>query len=328
MSVRLAVLGLLAFLARVLTAAAASAQAPPAPPLAIGILLSGTSDRASIDVLLKALSERGYLEGRNIRVHERFARNQVDQLPVLAAELESLDVKLIVTTGTTAVRSILEVTTRVSIVMAGAGDPVATGVAGSLSHPGGRATGLSIMGEEMIGKRLALLREILPEARLFAGLFNPANPGNTVWKRAMETAARSLGVGFRSFDVETVDQLGPMFEQIAALKPDGLVLIEDPLFHSHPSRVAELALEYRLPTVVGDIANARAGALVAYAVDRADLWRRAAFYVDRILRGVPTGELPIEQPTRFNLVLNLKTANALGLTLPATLLARADEVIE
>lgn len=133
MSVRLAVLGLLAFLARVLTAAAASAQAPPAPPLAIGILLSGTSDRASIDVLLKALSERGYLEGRNIRVHERFARNQVDQLPVLAAELESLDVKLIVTTGTTAVRSILEVTNRVSIVMAGAGDPVATGVAGSLS---------------------------------------------------------------------------------------------------------------------------------------------------------------------------------------------------
>ena len=243
MSVRLAVLGLLAFLARVLTAAAASAQAPPAPPLAIGILLSGTSDRASIDVLLKALSERGYLEGRNIRVHERFARNQVDQLPVLAAELESLDVKLIVTTGTTAVRSILEVTNRVSIVMAGAGDPVATGVAGSLSHPGGRATGLSIMGEEMIGKRLALLREILPEARLFAGLFNPANPGNTVWKRAMETAARSLGVGFRSFDVETVDQLGPMFEQIAALKPDGLVLIEDPMFHSHPSRVAELALD-------------------------------------------------------------------------------------
>ena len=139
MSVRLAVLGLLAFLARVLTAAAASAQAPPAPPLAIGILLSGTSDRASIDVLLKALSERGYLEGRNIRVHERFAGNQPDQVPVLAAELESLDVKLIVTTGTTAVRSILEVTTRVSIVMAGAGDPVATGVAGSLSHPGGRA---------------------------------------------------------------------------------------------------------------------------------------------------------------------------------------------
>ena len=121
MSVRLAVLGLLAFLARVLTAAAASAQAPPAPPLAIGILLSGTSDRASIDVLLKALSERGYLEGRNIRVHERFARNQVEQLPVLAGELESLDVKLIVTTGTTAVRSILEVTNRVSIVMAGAG---------------------------------------------------------------------------------------------------------------------------------------------------------------------------------------------------------------
>jgi putative ABC transport system substrate-binding protein len=119
-----------------------------------------------------------------------------------------------------------------------------------------------------------------------------------------------------------------MFEQIAALKPDGLVLIEDPLFHSHPDRVAELALEHRLPTVVGDITNARAGALLAYAVDRADMWRRAAFYVDRILRGVLAAELPIEQPTRFNLVLNLKTAKALGLTVPPALLARADEVIE
>jgi putative ABC transport system substrate-binding protein len=291
MSARFVVLGLLPFLAGVLAAAAASAQAPPAPAPAIGILLSGTGDRAFIDVLHKALSERGYLEGRNIRVHERFAANRVDQLPVLAAELESLDVKVIVTTGTTAVRSILAAT-RVPIVIAGAGDPVATGVAQSLSHPGGRATGLSIMGEEMIGKRLALLREILPEAQLFAGLFNPANPGNTVWKQAMETAAGSLGVQFRSFDVETGDQLGPMFEQVAALKPDGLVLIEDPLFHSHPDRVAELALEHRLPTVVGDIANARAGALLAYAVDRADMWRRAAFYVDRILRGVPAAELP------------------------------------
>ncbi len=324
MSARLAVLGLLAFLAPVL----ASAQAPPAPPPSIGILLSGTADRTFIDVLHKAMGERGYLEGRNIRVHERFAGNQPDQVPVLAAELESLDVKVIVTAGTTAVRSILAATTRVPIVMAGAGDPVATGVAQSLSRPAGRATGLSIMGEEVIGKRLALLREILPEARLFVGIFNPANPGNTVWKRAMETAAGSLGVRFRSFDVETVDQLSPIFEQVAELKPDGLVLIEDPLFHSHPNRVAELALQHRLPTIVGDIANVRAGALVAYAIDRADLWRRAAFYVDRILRGVPTGELPIEQPTRFNLVLNLKTARALGLTLPTTLLAGADEVIE
>jgi ABC-type uncharacterized transport system substrate-binding protein len=310
-------------------AAPLASEAQQAAKATIGILdLGSAAGMRRWDALREGLRDLGHVEGQTLAIEYRFAQDQTSRLPALVAELIALKVKVIVTSGTTSIRAVKDATNTIPIVIAAGADPVEQGFARSLARPGGNITGLSILGGDMVQKRLELLRQVVPQAKVAAFLLQGANPGNPVFVRAANAAARSLGLVVHVVEVRAVTEFEAAFAEMGRARAEALLVIEDPSFLAHAKELAGLALNRRLPTLMGTRLYVQAGALMAYGVVNEALFRRAAVYVDRILKGANPAEMPIEQPTKFDLVINLKTAKALGLTIPPSLLARADQIIE
>src|SRR5262245_3566938 len=299
------------------------------PPI-VGFLAPGTeqASQPAAEAFRSGLSALGYVEGQNIRILYRFAEGRAERVSDLTTELVSRGVKVIVTAGTTAIRAAHNAAPTTPIVSSGSADPVAMGWAQSLARPGGMITGMSIMGSELLVKRLDLLRQVRPQATVFAYLLNAANPGNPIFISEVKDAADQMGVKVHVFEVKEIAELVGAFRRMTSLGAQGLLIIEDPLFSSNASTIGELALQHQIPLVSGNRDLPAAGGLLAYAFNYIALVKRSTSYVDRILKGETPGDLPIEQATEFMLIINLKTAKALGLTMPPTLLSRADEVIE
>jgi ABC-type uncharacterized transport system substrate-binding protein len=308
---------------------AAGAEQPGKVPR-IGFLSAVTLGSSPVlDAFRQGLRELGWVEGQNIVVDYRLT-DRADRLPDLAGELVQLKVDIIVAEATQGVAAAKNATTTIPIVMiSGSADPVGLGFVASLARPGGNVTGLSYsVGPEIVGKELALLKEIVPKVRRVATLSNPANPVQPLLMREVNGAARSLGVQLQHLEVRGPDEFEGAFAAMANKQVGALLVVADTVFIFHRTRLADLAARSRLPAAYGVRANVEAGGLMSYGPSVRDLFRRSATFVDRILKGAKPGDLPVEQPTKFELVINLKTAKALGLTIPPSLLQRADQVIE
>jgi len=306
---------------------AASAQ-QAGRPYTIGLL---SADLAPADVsspFPDALRKLGWIEGKNVFFEHRYAENRLERLPEFAAELVHRNVDVIVTFGTLAPLAAKRATTTIPIVMTAAGDPVGSGLVLSLARPGGNVTGMSLMTPDLGGKRLELLKEVLPRLAQVAVLWNAANPYPALVFKETQAAGRILGIEVQSLEVRGPDDFDGAFETARRKRPDALITVEDPLTSSHRKLIADFAAGHRLPALHGLREYVAAGGLMSYGAHLADLHRRAAGYVDKILKGAKPAELPVQQPTKFEFVINLKAAKALGLEIPPTLLARADEVIE
>jgi putative ABC transport system substrate-binding protein len=294
----------------------------------VGRFNAGSATDPLNEVLTEALRELGWVEGENVVYERRYAENRVERLPEMAADLVRLNVDVIVAGGTLAPLAAKRATSTIPIVMASGGDALGTGLVASLARPGGNVTGMSMMAPDLAGKRLELLRDILPRLARIAVLWDSANPYTTIGFKETEVAAHTLGVEVQSLEVRSPDDFGRAFEAAQQQHPDALVTVDDPLTLNHLKLIIDFTAGQRLPSVHVAREFAAAGGLVSYGTNIADVIRRAAGYVDKILRGAKPADLPVEQPTKFELVINLKTAKALGITVPPLLLARADEVIE
>jgi putative ABC transport system substrate-binding protein len=298
----------------------------------IGFLSPGSPPDSRMQHVLEAfrrgMGELGYVEGQNITIESRWAEGKYDRLPGLAAELVLLKVDVIVASAVPAIRAAKEATSTIPIVMAIVVDPVVTGLVASFARPGGNITGLSNMAPELVGKQLEMLKEVVPTASRVAVLWNPANPGNVPQMRAAEVAARTMGVRLQPVEVRNPGELDSAFAAMTKQRAGALIVLADSMFSEHRTRIADLAAKSRLASVYGLPEFAEAGGLMAYSANRSDLFRRAAIYVDKILRGAKPADLPVERPNKFEMVINLKTAKALGVKIPQSLLIRADEVIE
>ena len=319
----------LLLIAAALGAVVAEAQ-QPAKVWRIGVLVSTSpSLTASRDEALRqGLRELGYVEGHNIIMEYRYAEGKLDRLPNLAADLVRLKVDVIVTGGTRVTAAAKQATSTIPIVVGGAGDLVRAGLIGSLSSPGGNVTGVSRLSPDFIGKRLELLKEAIPKPIRVAALLNPDNPGYGPSLREIEVAARALGITLQSLAVRSPNDFESAFGAAAKGRADALFVMADALFNSYLTRIVELAAKNRLPAMYDRSDFVEAGGLMSYGVNLADLSRRAAYYVDQILKGAKPADLPVEQPTKFELVINLKAAKQIGLTIPPEVLARADKVIK
>jgi putative ABC transport system substrate-binding protein len=308
--------------------AAVAQQAGKVPR--IGYLGTRTLPDFGVDAFRQGLRELGWIEGQNIVVDYRLAEGQLDRLPDLAAELVRLKVDIIVAQATPGAAAAKKATDTIPIVMVPVGDPVGLGLIASLARPGGNVTGLSysVGGLEIIGKQLELLKETLPKIRRVAILLNPANPTRPVAMRDVEVAARSLALQLQFVEARHPDEFDSAFGAMGKARTGGLVVMADTMFVLHRTRLADLAARRRLPTAYGWREHVEAGGLMSYGPSLSDLFRRSATFIDRILKGAHPGDLPVEQPTKFELVINAKTAKALGLTIAQSLLARADQVIQ
>jgi len=296
----------------------------------IGMLetLSARANADNFDAFRKALNGLGYVEGRNLEIKYLSADGQAERFPELAAELVAAKVDVIVTRGTPAVRAAKTASVTIPVVMAASGEPVTSGVVASLARPGANVTGLSAFTNELIPKRVELLTEILPAIKRIAFLQNMENPvSQTQWEE-LKAAAHSAHLEPLILDVRNSKELAPAFEVAVTQKVDALLVGNDSVTQANRRQIVELAANHRLPAMYAAREFVDAGGLIVYAVSYADLYRRAAIYVDKIFKGSKPDELPVEQPEKFELVISLKTAKALGLTVPPSLLARADEVIE
>ena len=280
-----------------------------------------------IEAFRQGLRELGYVDGRNIVIEYRSAEGKVDRLPALAAELAGLAVNVIVTGGATVTRAAKEATTTIPIVMAQDPDPVGNGFVASLARPGGNITGLSSLTADLSGKRLELLKEILPKLSRLAVFETSTNIGNARQLRETELAAGAFGVKFQRIDVNGPNDIDIAFKSAMKGRADAGLVLTSAVTDSHQTEIAKLAVKSRLPVIYARAEAVEAGGLVSYGVGIADLCRRAATYVDKILKGAKPADLPVEQPTKFELVINLKTAKQIGVTIPANVLASADRVI-
>jgi ABC-type uncharacterized transport system substrate-binding protein len=320
-------IGLLVTLVLGLLVAPLAAEAqPPAKVARIGYLAQ-IARPPLIEAFRQELREFGYREGQNLAIEFRDAEGQPDRLPALAAELVQLHVDVLVAFPTNAVRAAKHATTVIPIVIAGADDPVRTGLVASLARPGGNITGVSNFGPDLSGKRLELLKEAVPALSRIAVLWNAADSGMTLRFEQMQVAALALGGTVYPLGVHNATQVDSALTAMTQERPDALFVVTDVLTARHNGRIVEFAAKNQLPTIFEYREPVVAGGLIAYGPSQADLHRRAAYYVDRILKGAKPADLPVEQPMRIELVINLKTAEALGLTIPPTLLFQADEVI-
>jgi putative ABC transport system substrate-binding protein len=280
----------------------------------------------------QGLRDFGYVEGQNLVIEYRYAEGRAERVTALAAELVQLPVDVLVVGGTAAIRAAQHATHTIPIVMSGSYDPVQEGFVASLAHPGGNITGLSFQGEELPGKRLELLKEAVPQSTRIAVLWNPVGPGYASRKsllRNLTVTARALGLHLHIVEVRRAAELDTAFATLAQARVHALLVVEDALVLSTSlgRRLADLAAMHRLPAMYSWSEYVDAGGLMAYGPSLQETYRHAAAYVDKILKGATPADLPVEQPTKFELVINLKTAQALGLTIPPTLLFQADEVI-
>jgi ABC-type uncharacterized transport system substrate-binding protein len=309
---------------------AANAQQPAGGVRTIGLLgPSGANDLPEANAaFVVALRELGWVEGKNVALVGRFAENRLERLPDLAAELVRQKVDVIVTIGTLAPLAAKQATTTIPIVMSAAGDPLGSGLVASLARPGGNVTGISLMAPDLGGKRLELLKQLVPGFARVAVLWNVANPYPAFVFRETQAAGRTLGVEVQSLEVRGPDDFDRAFETARQQRPQALITVEDPLTGAYRKSIADFTTMQRLPSLHGLREFVSAGGLMSYGANLSDLRRLAAGYVDKILKGARPADLPVQQPTRFELVINLKTAKAIGLDIPLQLQQLADEVIE
>jgi putative tryptophan/tyrosine transport system substrate-binding protein len=297
----------------------------------IGFLSGGFPGPSHWTTTLRTdLRELGYVEGKNIAIESRFAENKPDRLPPMVDELVRLKVDVIVAGGTNDARAARNTTKTIPIVMAGIGiDPVEAGLVESLARPGGNVTGITNLSTELGGKRLELLKEAAPKVARVAVLYDPAAPGSLrELKETLPVAAGALSLTVRSWEVRDADGFDRVFSALRKERQDGLYVAGGPLMSVNGKRIADFALKGGLPSVYGNKEYVDAGGLMYYGADLADIYRRVAYYVDKILKGAKPTDLPVEQPKKFELVINLKTAKQIGLTIPQSMLFRADKVIK
>ena len=307
----------------------AHAQQPTKIPR-IGLLFTATPSAAAarIEAFRQGLRELGYVEGKNILIEQRYAEGQLNHMNELAAELVRLKVDVIVTIGPAATRPAKEATHAIPIVMGVDDDPVGNGFVASLARPGGNITGLASLAPEIGGKQLELLKEIVPRLSRVAVLGTSTQPGNAQSLREAEVAAQALAVKLQYLDVLSPKDIEPVFRTASNGRAEAVLVLRASIFFSHRKQIVDLAAKRQLPAMYYTTEYVEEGGLMTYGVSITDLFRRAATYVDKILKGAKPAELPIEQPTKFELVVNLKTAKRIGLTIPPNVLARADKVIK
>ena len=283
------------------------------------------------DAFVQGMRDLGYIENRNLIIEYRFAEGRLDRFPVLAAELVALKVEVIVAPPAPAAEAAKQATKSIPIVFAGVGDPVTSGLVTSLARPGGNVTGLSGLNSELIGKGLEQLKQAVPGVSRVAVLWHPGSQSERVQKEMLkeaEVAARALAIRLQFVEASGIDEFDRAFHDMIKTRADAVTVLPSNMFNNQRKRLASLATKNRLPAVFQFREYVDAGGLMAYGASLADLNRRAATYVDKILKGAKPSDLPVEQPTKFELVINLKTARALGLTIPRTVLLRADEIIQ
>lgn len=310
------------------------AQAKPAAGKVwrVGFLIQrhrpASLDSDIFGAFLRSMRELGYVEGKNLEIEWRFAEGQYERLPRMAAELVAVRVDVIVTDGTNGVRAAQRATTTIPIVFGGAGDPVGDRLVNSLARPGGNTTGLSNVAGDLGSKHLELLVGVVPKLSRAAILMNPDNSSHFTILKDIQLAARSIQVNVQPFHARTLPEIENAFPGMIREKSNALIVIPDPFFISQWRQIAELAARSRLPSISRFQEYPQAGGLMSYGNSNEDNYGRAAYYVDRIFKGARPGDLPVEQPTKFYLVVNMKTARALGITIPPSVLVRADRVIE
>jgi putative ABC transport system substrate-binding protein len=295
----------------------------------VGYLGTGASNPRNLRFFHDGLREHGWIEGQNITIQYKFGEGRADTLPGLAAELIGLKVDIIVASPTPATLAARNATQSIPIVGIGFDNPVQHGLIASLARPGGNVTGVTYaVGPEIFGKDIELLLELVPALRTVAILSNPDGPNHGITVGNVETAARSLKLMPLLIEVRRPEELDTAFATIAAKQAEAVLVVGDPLYGVHQSRLSELLQRYRLPAVHTNRQQVEAGGLMSYGPSFPELWRRGAAYVDKILKGTKPADLPVEQPTKYELIINLRTARGLSLEVPPSLLARADEVIE
>jgi putative ABC transport system substrate-binding protein len=304
----------------------AEAQQPKKIPR-LGFL-SPTSDDSRVEAFRQGLRELGYVEGENIAIEYRWADGKFDRLPDLALELVRLKVDVVVAVVTQASLAAKMATGTIPVVMIGVSDPVGSGLVVSLARPGANITGTSSMTAEIIGKQLELIKETLPKISRVAALWNPANPiFQAIQRRETEVAARALGMQLQFVEARAPDEIDRAFARVAKERMRALLVLNDPVFTAQRKQIADLSAKHRFPTVSGTREYTEVGGLMAYGPSFPDMYRRAAYYVDRILKGTKPADLPVEQPMKFEFIINLKAAKQIGLTIPQSVVYRADKVI-
>jgi putative ABC transport system substrate-binding protein len=302
------------------------AQAPPR----IAWIWPGSIEGNTIIVsaFKDGMRENGLVEGKDYVLDERYAEGKYDRFPVLADELLKRNPSIIMVNTVASVRAAQKATTKVPIVFVYTNDPVGSGLVASLARPGGNTTGLSTQFEDVVEKYIELLHELLPRASRIAVLVNPGNPTGPKMFKLVSASAEAFGITARAFEVTSPSGLDSVFSTIAKYRPDALLVIPEATFFDQRSRIAALAIGQRLPAIVPQSEYATSGCMISFGTNRREVFRRSAIYVKKILAGTKPADLPVEQPTKFELVVNMKTAKALGVTIPQSVLMRADEVIE
>jgi putative ABC transport system substrate-binding protein len=308
----------------------ASAQQPKF--FHLGYLEAGARSDRTVQLLrrqfLLGLRDLGYVEGRNFKLEDRYGEGRIDRLRALAAELIALPVDVIAANGEAPISAAKQATNELPIVMLIAADPVGSGFIDGLARPGGNVTGMSSLTSDLAGKRVELLKEVVPHAVRVVVLWNPSNRSKVVEWKDTQTGGQTLGLILRSVEVRTSTDLEPALVVALKEKPDALIVFAESLTIASREKIGSFALAHRLPLVSALREFAEVGGLATYGVSRPDMWRRSAAYIDKIMRGAKPADLPVEQPTRFELVINLKVAKKIGLDIAPTMLTRADEVIE
>jgi len=294
----------------------------------IGYLAARSSPEPRDEGFRQGLRDLGYIEGKNIAIEYRYARGKIEELAGFVTEMVRLKVDVIVATGTPAAQRAKQATSVIPIVIAIGDDPVEMGLIASLAHPGGNVTGVTTLATELRGKMLELLKEVVPRLRRIAVLWSPVDPRFILNFKESEAAARSLGLQLQSLEVRGPDELESAFRAATKERAEALIMLRAPVINAHLKRIADMAIKSRIPAIHDDSVFVESGGLISYGTDFPHLYRRAAHYVDRILKGTKPADLPVEQPTRFELTVNLKTAKQIGLTIPQRVLTRADKVIK
>ena len=330
MVVRLSIVPLSTVLALLLLATPLGAEVQQAGKVVRIGFLHSQSRTPPVEPVLTAfrngLRDLGWVEGHNLLIEWRWAEGRTERLPALAAELVRLNVDVLVTSAAPPALAAKRATTTIPIVSVYTLDPVVLGLVASLARPGGNITGLSAMSLEYTAKLLEMLKEVLPRASRVAVLGDPVNPSYAIYWRELDVAARRLGLTLQSAEVRRLEDFDTAFSAMTKSAPDALLVMHQPLFFVHQKRIVDLVAKSRLPAVYGSREYAEIGGLMAYGANLPEIFRRTATYVDKILRGAKPADLPVEQPSKFELVINVKTAKALGVTIPPSLLLRADQV--
>jgi putative ABC transport system substrate-binding protein len=321
------IVGCLVLILFLITGSLAAAQQPGKVPR-IAFLRPGTPPESLISAFRQGLLELGSVEGKNINIDYRFNEEKIEKLPDIAAELVRLNFDVIVTASTPAALAARKATPKIPIVFTEVGDPVGAGVVESLAHPGGNITGVSSLAPDLSGKRVELLKEVVPRITRLTVIRNPKNPTTAPKLKETEAAAMSFGLRLNVLEVRSPEELNDAFIALKKDRPDALAVLLDTVILDHRRRVAQLAAEARLPAIYEVRELVDAGGLMSYGTNFAERYHRAATFVDKILKGAKPADLPVEQPTKFEFIINLKAAKQIGLTIPPNVLARADKVIK